>query len=643
MAAQPIPEVLAHLITLNVDFQVLVCTSDKCRCGVSPGAILRHLQRYHKIPIELKRHIEQYIQSFPSSYDHSTVRLPLDGSIPQPIIEVVSGFQCQQCPFKSQDRSNVRKHVNKEHGKKRESDGDIYKVIRMQSWFKGKRERYWMVDEDTEPIPARQAREAIVRDVGKESPDSSEGDESTDESTNDQDNPDDQIERDIQQWKANAQERRLTLLAKPPEVELDPWLRYTKWYEVLEKSKHNLVKTYEYLREPDPEESELHRVVRAWKRIFERCLDTLEATDHKDTLKWWASPKNEAASQRPFELPQSSKALERYSKIWEQFICYMIRTTPDEFDDNTQTGVKFTKDQWESTKRIYEHLKIEPPDDPYDEESEQDQELTYELMNLCQLVLMQDTSRIPLYESPLMHYLAVRGIDTKSKAFRPSFFYTPVLAGALWISRLILLEIAVPINAWTSLGLKSKAQIQSIPVRIHKIRSRHLCEGSFSPTSSILTQLAMGKKNNSTHESPSNIHWSQDFQTIYFGGMPVHLARIRTMGLAMIEEVYGLLKQLAFDQDLPIVDLSGIVDSMAWSSEFRKSEYSFINCTKNDEKIRVGHSFLLKRARKIKGKGQMINDSYEQTKWIETTKQLYLTRETRFLQKLMVLLHITGM
>ena len=52
--------------------------------------------------------------------------------------------------------------------------------------------------------------------------------------------------------------------------------------------------------------------------------------------------------------------------------------------------------------------------------------------------------------------------------------------------------------------------------------------------------------------------------------MPVHLAKIRTMGLAMIEEAYELLKQLAFDQDLPIVDLSGIVDSMAWSSEFRK-------------------------------------------------------------------------
>jgi hypothetical protein len=94
-----------------------------------------------------------------------------------------------------------------------------------------------------------------------------------------------------------------------------------------------------------------------------------------------------------------------------------------------------------------------PDDDDLDEkegspdeasyERERDPELTSELMNLCRLVLMYDTSRISLYDSPLMHYLAVRGFDTESKSFRSSFFYTPILAGVLWIARLILLEIAV--------------------------------------------------------------------------------------------------------------------------------------------------------------------------------------------------------
>ena len=65
--------------------------------------------------------------------------------------------------------------------------------------------------------------------------------------------------------------------------------------------------------------------------------------DHKDTLKWWGSPKNEAADPQPFELPQNAKSLAKYNKIWEQFICYVMRTTLDEFDDETETGVKFTE------------------------------------------------------------------------------------------------------------------------------------------------------------------------------------------------------------------------------------------------------------------------------------------------------------
>jgi hypothetical protein len=44
-----------------------------------------------------------------------------------------------------------------------------------------------------------------------------------------------------------------------------------------------------------------------WERILTCCLDTLEAVDHKDTLKWWASPKNEVASHDPFELPQNDR------------------------------------------------------------------------------------------------------------------------------------------------------------------------------------------------------------------------------------------------------------------------------------------------------------------------------------------------
>jgi hypothetical protein len=47
-------------------------------------------------------------------------------------------------------------------------------------------------------------------------------------------------------------------------------------------------------------------------------------------LKWWASPKNEAVSQRPFELPQNAKSVDKYSAVWERLLCYMMRTASTE-------------------------------------------------------------------------------------------------------------------------------------------------------------------------------------------------------------------------------------------------------------------------------------------------------------------------
>jgi hypothetical protein len=109
-----------------------------------------------------------------------------------------------------------------------------------------------------------------------------------------------------------------------------------------------------------------------------------------------------------------------------------------------------------------------------------------------------------------------------------------------------------------------------------------------------------------------------------------------------MQETYGLLNGLAFDQELPSIDLNKIIDSMAWSSEFRRSDYSFIGCTHNDESVRVGFRFLFQRAKEIKGPNQMIDKSTHEAQWVERTKQGYLVKEKQFLRKLMVLLHITG-
>ena len=151
-------------------------------------------------------------------------------------------------------------------------------MVRLQSWFGEKREQYWVVDESQQSAQEHRAHQAAIRDVGEES---SSSDNDSDEDS--QDDADDDIYDDIIQgiedWKAAARERLLEALKKVPAVEIDSWLHYTGWNEVLGQSKHNLVKTHQFARAPDPDEPALERVLRAWRRILERCLDTLAATD----------------------------------------------------------------------------------------------------------------------------------------------------------------------------------------------------------------------------------------------------------------------------------------------------------------------------------------------------------------------------
>jgi hypothetical protein len=158
-------------------------------------------------------------------------------------------------------------------------------------------------------------------------------------------------------------------------TEVDPWLQYTGWEEVLAGSKHDLVKTAEFTATAAATEPELERVVQIWELILQRSLNTLVAVSNfKDILKWWASPKNETASQRPFELPQNHKiTVPRYSHTFARMICYVIRTAPESIDTEienketenkeTETGVKFSKLQLVYVKNIREAAAVAVADD----------------------------------------------------------------------------------------------------------------------------------------------------------------------------------------------------------------------------------------------------------------------------------------
>ena len=222
-----------------------------------------------------------------------------------------------------------------------------------------------------------------------------------------------------------------------------------------------------------------------------------------------------------------------------------MRTAPesvDDINDKTETGVTFSELQLEYVKKVREAVAVAMADD--------DNELDTALMGLIISFLAQDTSQLLLYESPVMHYLAVRSVNPQTEKFYLSFQYTPILAHMIWMIRLLMLEVAVSEQGWPELGLKSRAEIGAVAgavaERIHELRQGHLCEGSFSPASSILSQLAFGQAQNRVQSSEANIYWSDDRQTVFYDGKGVAMAKVQAMCQALTTELEGLLYELLF-------------------------------------------------------------------------------------------------
>jgi hypothetical protein len=125
-----------------------------------------------------------------------------------------------------------------------------------------------------------------------------------------------------------------------------------------------------------------------------------------------------------------------------------MRTVLAEWGDKSETGVQFTKEQLESIQKIRIILQTDPPENKFIEEEKQDQVLTIELIQFYILIVMQDMSKISVYDFPLIYFMAIMGVDAYTKTLRSSFHYTKFLAAILYINRLIMLKIAVLAEAW---------------------------------------------------------------------------------------------------------------------------------------------------------------------------------------------------
>lgn len=151
MADQPPPEVPQELrgtIQLNVAYSVLICPHEQCRKAVQPSTFTRHSHEQHQTTSSARQQLQQFVDRLGWKYDSRTVKRPKDGSKPQPTIAVDNGIKCRLCaaesrprPFKTGSGKSMKKimkvHGNKDHKRTRVADDELYRMVRVQTWFCG--------------------------------------------------------------------------------------------------------------------------------------------------------------------------------------------------------------------------------------------------------------------------------------------------------------------------------------------------------------------------------------------------------------------------------------------------------------------------------------------------------------------------
>jgi hypothetical protein len=101
----------------------------------------------------------------------------------------------------------------------------------------------------------------------------------------------------------------------------------------------------------------------------------------------------------------------------------------------------------------------------------------------------------------------------------------------------------------------------------------------------------------------------------------------------LICELKELLIALTFDSPVKTVDLTQIVDSMAWGQAFRRQGFSFIKHNANQDQAKGDYGYLLKRARRGEGWWTMLKKKAgsHEVKWVKGQVRAYLTKEQQFL------------
>jgi len=575
-----------------------------------------------------KKDLLQGIVDFPQVESGKEYEIPAHGCAPREYLRTVEGiystsegfahslgYQCPICPdVLSQSRDSIRSHIYHKHGTpgtRRQKDlPEPLGPFDLQKWTGEKKgKRYWRV---TKPDSSSTA---------------STGDSTTATPglTHAEQQKKLNAERLLKQNK-DIQKLSLNLLNERDDT--DPWLKKVGWVRLFRKRNKEMIGATRLLNSPISEVmtsspisvAKLKVVRKAFQRVVHWALWTLEISSW-EALRWIRGNKKDDSecNDRPFGRVQNANTEKRYINDWLEFLTYVFRTgLLKKKDYETKYGIRFTAKQIRLIKEIeamagdHDDADIDIGEFPHsvpngevvhfeddnddgedgvgawlggdgsDEGDDQDENvvsddfpgtniapalpidpLAEKLFELCICFLTQDIDS-NAYESPLCHFTAVQGIIVENGTFRKPLNYTTHLSGILWVSRLLMLEYALPRREYKTIDLKNRKAYPKKErlKRAREVHHENLTKGCGRPTSRIMGWLSYGRFIAKSIGPDPKLHYNKETETISLINANVHckIDDFKRMPRHVLRSATKLLNKLFFRKRLPAIDLKALGD-----------------------------------------------------------------------------------
>jgi hypothetical protein len=218
----------------------------------------------------------------------------------------------------------------------------------------------------------------------------------------------------------------------------------------------------------------------------------------------------------------------------------------------------------------------------------------------------------------------------EDRRFCPTSQSTSKISALIWVSRLLLLEYALPKHLYITLDLLSRNSYSNAVVQLRDTWSKYGVQEANCSLGELCSLRDYRRKVRHLDGARCLLFWTPDLQIVRLNKQSISMAAFRTWVKCSIQTAASQLAKLLFSQSQPLLPP---IDSLVDEYTKRTPGYSFISEPQNRLNV-PAVEFMQTAAAKLQHR--------KNGKWKVAACKAYLKKQTVFLQSLLLAMHQTG-